>query len=164
MKKLIAFVSVLVCVLALAGCNNTKDEQVLKYSFSGENEYFKVSNGSIILSNTEEVFNGGDLETTLSTVFDDVVSYTGTFYTLINDNRRIILSNSTSDKAGGTVNVDGDLGSVSGKDVIIGKKASTVNELKENLWFELKTSDLNGRTNTYQLQLTLTEIAGTPTE
>lgn len=152
MKKLIALILALVCVLALAGCQ----EQASTYSFRGEHEYFAISNGSIVLSDTEELFDGGDLEITQSGVFEEVASYSTTFYTLTNGEQRTILSNSVIDQTGGSVNVDGDLGSISGKGIIIGSKVESIEELSENLWFELKTTDLSGKENVYQIQLTLT--------
>ena len=52
MKKMMLLVSTLICIFALSGCQNVKQEQTLTYSFSGEHEYFVVSNGSIVLSDT----------------------------------------------------------------------------------------------------------------
>ena len=157
MKKLIALALASVCVLALAGCNDTKEEQIATYSFRGENEYFAIANGSIVLSDTEEVFDGGDLEITQVDPFEEVASYSVTFYTLRDGERRIILSNSVIDQTGGSVNVNGDLGRAAGDGIIVGDKAETIDELRENLWFELKTTNLSGTENTYQVQLTLTE-------
>ena len=157
MKKLIALLLPLVCMLSLAACNNTEQEQVSTYSFYGEHDYFSISNGSIVLNDTEEVFDGGDLEITQSGVLEEVASYSTTFYTLINGEKRIILSNSVIDQTGDSVNVDGDLGKASGKDFVVGNKVENIEELRENLWFELTTMDLNGEENVYQIQLTLTE-------
>lgn len=158
MKKLIALLLALVCMLSLAACNNTEQAQVATYSFHGEHDYFAISNGSIVLNETEEVFDGGDLEITQSGVFEEVASYSATFYTLTNGERRTILSDSVVDQTGGSVNVDGDLGKASGKGFIIGSKVESIDELRENLWFELKTTDLNGEENVYQIQLVLTEL------
>ena len=157
MKKLIAFAFTLVCVLALAGCNNADQEDTLSCSFRGEHEYFAISNGSIILSDTEDVFDGGDLEATRSDVFENVASYSTTFYTLVNGEKRIILSNSVIDQTGGSIKIDGDLGRVSGDGIIVGGKAESVDALEESLWFELKTTDLNGDENVYQIQLDLSK-------
>ena len=57
MKKWIAVLLALVCVLALASCSNNSDETVT-LSFNGEHEYFAVSNVSFVVSDTEEVFDG----------------------------------------------------------------------------------------------------------
>jgi len=157
MKKVIALLLVLVGVLSLAACNNAEQEQVTTYSFRGEHEYFAISNGSIILSDTEEMFDGGDLQITQSCVFEAVASYSATFYTLTDGEQRTILSNSVIDQTGGSVTVDGDLGKASGKGFIIGSKVENIEELRENLWFELKTTDLDENEKIYQIQLTLTD-------
>ena len=62
MKKFIVLVFAVVCVLALAGCQ----EQVSTCSFRGEHEYFAISNGSITLEDKEAVFDGGNIEITQS--------------------------------------------------------------------------------------------------
>ena len=157
MKKVIALLLVLVCVLSLAACNNAEQEQVATYSFCGEHDYFAISTGSVILSDTEEVFDGGDLQITQSGVFEAVTSYSTTFYTLTDGEQRTILSNSVIDQTGGSVNVGGDLGKASGKGIITGNKVKSSEELKENLWFELKPTDLEGKENVYQIQLALTD-------
>lgn len=142
-------------VLMLAGCNDT--EQITTYTFCGEHDYFAISNGSITLSDAEEVFDGGDLQITQSGVFEEVASYSTTFYMIADGERRIILSNSVVDQTGGTISIEGDLGKGAGDGFIIGNKVEKIDDLKENLWFELKTTDLNGNEEAYQVQLTLTE-------
>ena len=142
-------------VLMLAGCNDT--EQITTYTLRGEHDYFAISNGSITLSDAEEVFDGGDLQITQSGVFEEVASYSTTFYMIADGERRIILSNSVVDQTGGTISIEGDLGKGTGDGFIIGNKVEKIDDLKENLWFELKTTDLNGNEEAYQVQLTLTE-------
>lgn len=151
MKKLIALVLMLICMLGLVGCSNHQEE-VVTLSFRGEHEYFAISNGSIILNDTEEVFEGGNLEIVQPDLFADVVSFSTAFYTVRSEEKHIILSNSVIDQTGSAVNISGDLGKIAGSD-IIGREIESI----DNLWFELKTTDLNGKENVYQLQLTLTD-------
>lgn len=153
MKKLIAFTLVLACTLGLSGCRNTKEET---YSFRGEHEYFTITHGEIVVGGKEEVFAGGALESYLSDLFKNAVSYSTTFYTLRNEEKHIILSNSVEDNTGGTISVDADLGRISG-DGIITNVVDSMDNLSENLWFELKITDSSGEENTYQLQLTMTK-------
>ena len=68
------------------------------------------------------------------------------------------MHNSVVDQTGSTINVAGDLGKMSGDDIIIGSRVENASELANNLYFELNTTDLNGNQNTYQIQLTITEI------
>ncbi|MBQ4347978.1 MAG: hypothetical protein IJC39_05985 [Firmicutes bacterium] len=138
-------------MLGLIGCSDNQKE-TLTLSFSGEHDFFAISNGSIILDDEEEVFEGGNLEVVRPDLFEDVVSFSTTFYTVRNEKKHIILSGSTTDQTGGTININGDLGGITG-DNIIGKEVESL----DNLWFELETIALDGNENIYQLQLTLTD-------
>ena len=135
-------------------CSENTKQTETTYTFRGEHDYFEISNGTIVLSDTDELFDGGDLHITQSDVLNNIVSYSTTFYTIIDGERRTILSNSVIDQTGSAINVEGDLGKSSGKGVIIGSKVENIDELKDNLWFELETTDLDGKENVYQIQLT----------
>ena len=148
----------MISLISLTACN-TDQEKAAVFSFYGENELFRVSNGVVVVGGQEDVFDGGDLEIALEEKFANVVSYTATFYTLVTGDRRIILSNSMSDMSGKPAKVNGDLGRASGEGLIVTNKLRNIDELKDNLWFELKTIDANGVENTYQLQLSVTEIS-----
>lgn len=145
----------------LAGCSQNgenKSEEIIVYSFCGENEQFTVMNGVIIISADEEVFCGGDLSVIDQDQFADIASYSVKFYTMANGEKRTIMHNSVVDQTGGSINVTDDLGRMSGKDILIGNKTENVSELTDNLYFELSTMDLDGKQNTFQLQLIVTEI------
>lgn len=58
---------------------------------------------------------------------------------------------------GGTIAIAGETGKVSG-DIL---KRAKADDLQNNLYFELKTTNLNGKENTYQLQLAVTEVTKT---
>lgn len=143
----------------MVACTGKNQEQTSAYSFHGENEYIAVLNGSIILHSEEEVFNGGKLELIQKDLFENVVSYSATFYTLKNDEQRIIMSNSVINQTGDSICIEGDLGKMSGASVLIGNKIESIEELRENLWFELKIIDLSGKETIYQIQLNLIENA-----
>ena len=157
MKKIMTvMLSLLACTVLLAGCNTSSEsneEQPLKvYSFSGENEYISVSNGVIILDGKDEICYGGNLKV-MSDKFADITTYSTTIY--INESEKeILLSNSVDDQTGGTIDVSGNIGKVSG-DIL---RDSDADKLTDNLWFELKTTNLDGEENTYQVQLAATEI------
>ena len=157
MKKKISFILVLMCSFVLAGCNHAKQEQVSTYSFYGTHDYFTISNGSITLGTTEEVFDGGDFKVTQSGMFEEVVSCFTIFYTFTNGERNDIFVHQAIDKTGGMLDLNGDLGTMSGTDCVIGHMVKSIEELKDNLWFELKTTDFNGEETVYQVQLTVTE-------
>ena len=157
MKKIRAvMLSLLACTVLLAGCNTSpesNEEQPLKvYSFSGENEYISVSNGVIILDGKNEICYGGDLKV-ISDDFVDITTYSTTIY-INGSEKETLLSNSVDDQTGGTIDFSGNIGKISG-DIFKNRDAD---KLTDNLWFELKTTNLSGEENTYQVQLKTTEI------
>ena len=152
--KTLAFMTIL--MLALTGCGKEEQEPLRVYSFSGENEQFAVSNGIIVLNGSEEIFSGGDLKAADES-FIDITSYSTTFYTISGSEGNVILSNSVTDTTGGTVNVSGDLGQISGDSTLRRIKIDDVNGLENVLYFELITKNKNGEENVYQLQMSLTE-------
>ena len=158
MKKVMTvMLSLLACTVLLAGCNTSpesNEEQSLKvYSFNGENEYVSVSNGVIILAGKkDEICYGGDLKV-MSDNFSDITTYSTTIY-INGSEKETLLSNGVDDRTGGTIDVSGNIGKISG-DIL---KDSDADNLADNLWFELKTTNLNGEENTYQVQLETTEI------
>ena len=157
MKKImVATLSLLAYAVLLAGCNTStesNEEQSLKvYSFSGENEYISVSNGVIILDGKDEICYGGDLKV-MSDDFANITTYSTTIY-INGSEKETLLSNSVDDQTGGTIDFSGNIGKISG-DIFKNRDAD---KLTDNLWFELKTTNLSGEENTYQVQLKTTEI------
>ena len=154
-SKVLVFLAIL--MLALVGCEKVEQEQLTVYSFSGENEQLSISNGIIVLNGTEEIFTGGDLKVT-DDFFNNITSYSTTFYIMADDEKDVILSNDVVDMTGDTVNISGDLGQISGNSTIRRIKIDDTSNLENILHFELTTKDRNGKENVYQLQLSLTEI------
>ena len=171
MKKIMAvMLSLLACTVLLAGCNTSSEsneEQSLKVysfsgeneytfkdcsSFSGENEYISVSNGVIILDGKDEICYGGDLKV-MSDDFANITTYSTTIY-INGSEKETLLSNGVDDQTGETIDVSGNVGQISG-DIL---RDSDADKLTDNLWFELKTTNLNGEESTYRVQLETTEI------
>ena len=157
MKKIMAVVLwLLACTVLLAGCNTSSEsneEQPLKvYSFSGENKYISVSNGVIILDGKDEICYGGDLKV-MSDDFSDITTYSTTIY-INGSEKETLLSNGVDNQTDGTIDVSGNIGKISG-DIL---RDSDADKLTDNLWFELKTTNLSGEEKTYQVQLETTEI------
>lgn len=115
----------------------------------------------VVLGAEEEVFSGGDLNISDEEALGDIASYSATFYTLIDGEKHIIMSNSVVDQTGGKISLSGDLGKMSGGDFIIRNKVEDPSDWKNNLYFELVTTGLDNKENTYQLQLSVTEVSGT---
>ena len=159
---IVVVIAALVGVVALIGgfstFSSTQEGQTTVYSFTGSNELFEISNGVIVLSTDDEVFDGGDLRVIQAEPFSDIASYFTTYYLMKNGEKRTILTHGVEDMTGGSVNIEGDLGRISGDGVIIGNGVDNVDEVIQSLWFELKTTDLDGRESVYTLELNPTEI------
>ena len=171
MKKLIAFVLALVCVLGLAGCTGlgqaAQEKLSAVYSFSGENDIFGISNGVIVLDKDKDTFRGGNLEIIQNALFSNVASYSITFYTMHNSEKRIIVVDKVTFNTDIVANPNMDGNSIletSGKDFLFGSKGESkverLDDLINNFWVDLKVVDLNGKESVYQLQLTVTEVVG----
>lgn len=163
MKKFSIFVLALVCILGLVGCKgiglSSREEVTATYSFCGENNYFGISNGVVVLNEEKDIFRGGNLKIVQETLFSNVASYTATFYTMLDGEKITIQTATVNFNPDVAADIDGDnLGETSGKDFLLGNKVKCVDDLINNLWVELKVIDLDGKETVYQLQLTLTEI------
>ena len=88
----------------------------------------------------------------MSDDFSDITTYSTTIY-INGSEKEILLSNGADDQTGGTIDVSGNIGKISG-DIL----RDSDDKLTDNLWFELKTTNLSGEENTYQVQLKTTEI------
>lgn len=152
MKMIIRlFLITALCAGLLSGCGTKPAEESLAvYSFSGENEIFSISNGVIVLTPAQEIFYGGTLDGELS----NIAAYSMTFYIQSGNDDIVLLSNGVTDITGGTIGIAGETGKISG-DIL--NKAEE-DDLQNHLFFELKTTNLNGEANTYQLQLAVTEV------
>ena len=120
------------------------------YSFYGENEFFTISNVTLSLSDSGQKFNAGELTITKPSLFESVTSYSTCFYTTINGERDVFHSTNTTGLADDDAPNGRKLGTASSNGFMI-------RNLEQGLWFELKTMDLNGTENAYQIQLTLAE-------
>ncbi len=159
MKKLSIIIFSLFCIISLVSCGNTVTTNQNIYSFSGSNELFTVSNGTVVLSEAEETFCGGDLKVNSQEILSGVTYYSTTFYILTDGEKRTVMSNRVTDMTGVSVSPEGVLGKISGDDLIVGNKVENIEEFENNLYFELKTVDLSGKENVYQLQLTVTQVS-----
>ena len=143
-------------LLLLAGCGKAEREGLTVYSFSGENDRITVFNGVIVLNGEEGTFYGGNLKAE-GEEFSDIVSRSTKFYVLSGDGENAICSDRVEDTSGGTIQVSGDLGKLSG-DILGRLKTDDENDLKNSLFFELVATDRSGETCTYQLQMILKEV------
>lgn len=162
MKKITAIIMItLICCTLIVGCSSAskENESLTVYSFSGENDQLSISNGVIILNNTEEIYYGGTLSTKEGN-FSDITVFTDSLYVNDRSERRILFTNSVVDETGGTIIVSHETGKISG-DILNNEEEI---DWENNLYYELKTTNLNGEEEIYQLQLALTEITASKTK
>ena len=154
---IVVAVAALVGVIALVGgfsaISANEEDELSVYSFTGTHELFELPNGIVVLTNDKEVFDGGDLKIINPAAFSDIVFYSAKYYQIKDGEKRTILFNGVEDMTGGTLDIEGDLGRIASADIIR-------DDLEGNLWFELKTTDMSGKENTYQIPLTLEKITG----
>lgn len=158
MKKTRTILILLVfCCLILSSCGTSTESEpsLTVYSFSGENEQFSISNGVIVLTPDEEIFYGGDL-TEKQEILSDIAEYSTTFYAMLGNEQKTLLSNSVIDETGTGVEISDQMGRIAG-DII---SRAQIDDLQNGLFFEMKTTSSNGEQHQYQIQLTLTEVTG----
>ena len=154
---IVVAVAALVGVIALVGgfsaISANEEDELSVYSFTGTHELFEIPNGIVVIADDMEVFDGGDLKIINPAAFSDIVFYSAKYYQIKDGEKRTILFNGVEDMTGGTLDIEGDLGRIASADIIR-------DDLEGNLWFELKTTDMSGKENTYQIPLTLEKITG----
>ena len=129
-------------------------EEFAVYSFYGEKEGFLISNGVIVITPTKEIFDGG-LLTVNGDNHMDVSSWTATFYLSAGEENIILMSNSTYDMTGNSIDMDGEFGKTSSENLIT-ERINT--ELDYNLYCEIEITDLKGGQTQYQIPLTVKTI------
>ena len=163
------YITMVICTVVLFGCSKTDIKNEVSestinanknpsgtYLFSGENESIKITNGSIIFGETNEVFSGGNLEILQPRLFTDISSYSTTFYTLLNNGERNdFYSTNVTGVRNGAESINSDLGSSS-------FNGFRVINLEQGLWFELITTDVNGKEDKYLLELIVIEDGTNP--
>jgi len=108
MKKAIVLLLGAVLCIAFIGCTTKDDEQQEEtysvYTFYGENEQIKITNGVIILDSTEDVFYGGNLEGK-EEFLSDISEYSLKFYIINGEGKEILFSTAGTDLSGETLNL-----------------------------------------------------------
>lgn len=153
-KVLIVFT--LIFVVMLVGCSKGENK-VEVYSFSGNNDHIQITNGVIVLSEDETVFNGGNLEL-LKSGYSSITSCSMTFYVMSGSEKITVLSNSIEDLTGENIECLDSLGKISGNDVLTTIANEDESHWKNNLYFELTARDSDGNEFAENVQLTVVDI------
>ena len=158
MKKLTAIILALLFVLMLTACNNVKQEQLVVYSFYGESDCFEISNGTIILSDSEDVFYGGNLKVNQPESIQNITSYKAAFYTMIDGQQETILIDELNNVSS-TELLGVDLGKKVSNSSEISNQFRNIEDANGKLWCELKVTDKEGNSNSYKIELNLIKIS-----
>jgi hypothetical protein len=142
----------------LTACNNQKQEQLIVYSFYGENECFEISNGTIVLSDSEDVFYGGNLQVNQPEAIQNITSYKATFYTMIDGQQETILIDELHNISS-TELLGVDLGKKVSNNPEISNQFKNIEEANGKFWCELKVTDTEGINNSYKIELNLIKIS-----
>lgn len=151
MKKIVSILlAVTISCTVFAGCGEERvKEETFVYSFSGENEQIKISNGVIAILPEEQTVYGGDLEMKENELLN-IVSCSMTYYTLSEEGKKVIFTNKIKDEGVEKEDFSGSLGQATGEDII--------KEVEEKIFFELEMISSNGEKKTYQLELPVKEV------
>ncbi len=156
-KTIVISTAMMLCATMFAGCTNSlKDKQeqsISVYSVSGENEYFSISNGILVLTSAEDIFYGGDLKET-QTEFDDITAYTVTFYVISDNEEHVLMSNRMEEETGRGINISGSIGKLTGH--FVEQDADIT--LDNSMYCQLETTNLAGEEKEYLLPLNVTEV------
>ena len=155
MKRILGFLASLGLIFVLVSCgsgNVSSGQQV--YSFSGENDIFRIVNGVAVIGGEEEVLYGGQLEFK-SDGFKDVASYGIEFYIADDSENWTILHNVVKDQNKIATLENQKLGQIAGK---VLKENMDVSMLEKNLFFQLEVKDKYGHKEIYTVPMDVEEV------
>ena len=155
MKQLkipIVLMFVLISCCLFTGCSEkTVVEQVRVYSYSGENEYFSICNGVIVLSEEQDIVYGGTLKEK-----GEKISHIATCSMSLH-----VLSNGEKDTLSSWIDVDRTNGSIqlSNPGSISGEISEKIKDLlASSLYFELEITKINGEIIKHTIEMNVTDV------
>lgn len=148
-----------VMVMILTGCGTQPASEQIQnlhvYSFSGQHELFRVTNGTAVLSEEYETLYGGVLEPN-GQEFTDIVSYSASFSLSQGEQKQTLMVHAETDQTGPFALKEQELGQITG-DVF---RDDAAGKIGQELYFELQTTAQDGTIKTYQIPLQVKEITG----
>ncbi|WP_315066869.1 hypothetical protein [uncultured Clostridium sp.] len=138
------------------------DRQEFKvYSFSGEDTNIRISNGIIIIFPNKQIVNGGDIQF-IGNNKEKIKSYSKTIHLDKKVNKDIILANTVSYQgcADGVMFADEFLLNKSVGEISSYKlfTEADINNIKDNLYFFLEYSTVEGKTENFIIRLDVKEF------
>lgn len=153
-------------MLCLVGCDPVKNEEqnevqikeeTIVYSFTGESEGLSLYNGVIVLSPTQQILYGGELQNNQED-FSNVLDYSMEFLVLSDEGKEVLLTSGVSDMTednGMSIENNKILPGVISEDIFTN---NVQNNIENNFYFELIVTKTNGDKQSYQIKLEVTKV------
>ncbi|CAH2214881.1 hypothetical protein [Tepidibacter aestuarii] len=156
------FITNIIFIRTTVSYKNKLDNQVFKvYSFEGESNGIKISDGLILISTNKHSLIGGKIQYKTNKE-ENIKSYFKTIYIDKQGNKEIVLLNSSSHSGDNskTISPDGFLlnegiGEISSKKLF---SEEEINIIKDNLYFSLDCSTDDGKRHNYIVKLKVKEF------
>lgn len=137
---------------------NEPMQQTTTYLFDGENEMFSITDGQIIISEKEDIFYCGHLKLK-GGIVNDISAYQISYYIQMNDENHIItIDQKISEDSHINIEIDDDLGKVSGKDYIIVDKNEDIDSIIRKIQFKIKIKKIDGTLKTMDIPLSIKKV------
>lgn len=151
MKRISILFLALFAAVFFTSCQ--KKEETAVYSISGENESFTVSNGVVMLNGEEQAFSGGDL--TVKGVLPEIFSCNMSYFLQLEGEEHTLLSFGMKNHTGEPLDINGDIGTVSGRSIFPVREGVSTREYLDHIVFRLAAVDSNGVETVYELPMTV---------
>jgi uncharacterized lipoprotein len=161
MKKMLALILVALCLFMLSGCGNKadNDDKTEVYTFYGENDYVTVTNGTAVVGGEEETFSGGRLEVIKEKAFADAMYWSAEFYIAKDGEKKTLYKSVVEDLSDSAkVSISGDLGKISGGNVISDYESSDMDAFVNNLFMLFTVRNAEGEEKTYEIQMNVEKV------
>jgi len=173
-REMIKKIGMIVMMLSLVGCNSVEnvvkielqseeqykmknEEQTMVYSFTGENEALSLDNGVIVLSPTQQILYGGELQNNQEDV-SDILNYSVDFFILSDEGKESLFTYGTGDMTEESEGLTRENLIVPG---ITSEEIFTTNiqeNIKNNFYVEVTITKTNDDKQSYRIKLEATEV------
>ena len=160
MKKVVVLMLVALCTFVFTACDGEiADDKTEVYTFYGENEYISVVNGTAVVDGDEQMFSGGMLKILNEEAFENAVYWDAEFYIARSGENTIVCKSTVSDETGGAeMSMEGDLGKISGGNVITNYGEENTDDFLNNLFLKLSVKNADGEEKVYDLHMTVDKV------
>ena len=151
-------IGMILMILLLVGCHSVQNtDNTIVYSFKGESEDLILNNGVVVLSPTQQILYGGELQFKQENL-SSLLNYSMEFFTLSDEEKETLLISKVSDMTEGNGMSIQDHQALSS--VIAENKLTNhlQNNIENDFYFELTVTKTNGDKQSYQIKLDVTKV------